>query len=187
MQYQPHIGEIQPIIEAMTAKYPQLYTRAQRAEAILLNGTFDFITGAWYVPSARDPEAAYRVEDQGCNCPDFANGAPVIDGRKLCKHRIAVDAFTAILTAHLNYYPSINVDFDFNVITQTGDHVCRCQELADASVVFERSHDAAKFSKWLHTVPAVRIPVEILTDWTPDTENGGIFFINPQTGELQNV
>lgn len=187
MQYHPHIGEMRPVIGAMTAKYPQLHTRAQRAEAILLNGEFNFVTGDWIVPSQRDENAAYFVKESGCNCPDFANGAPVIDGRKLCKHRLAIDAYVAILTAHLNYYPSLNVDIDFNVISQTGEHVCRCQELADGSLVFERSHDAAKFGEWLKTAPAVRIPVEMLPELCPDTENGGIFFVTPKTGELQNV
>jgi len=61
--------------------------RMERALALVLNGNVHVDGEAISVTSSTDASKSYAIDGHDCTCPD--SRAPVIAGRKACKHQIA--------------------------------------------------------------------------------------------------
>ena len=117
MLYQPTTFEVDTYINALIKVHPQTTSRAKKAREILLSGMLLFKQehGSWGVLSrgkARNGRQHIYTVGSKCTCPDFTGtgqkyskgygAAPVVRGRKLCKHRIAALVYQEILRKHLN-------------------------------------------------------------------------------------
>ncbi|MBV7333470.1 hypothetical protein KFU94_35595 [Chloroflexi bacterium TSY] len=162
MLYHPHLGEIRPLMDQLCDKWPQLYTRAQRAEQILLNHDIVWCDGHWGVHS-QSKDRLYIQEEGLCPCPDHSRDAPLIEDRRFCKHRIAVAAYLWILRQHLNEQPALNLTADMQLIDPHGVHVCQARIDADGHLKFESCANAHKFSRWLCSQPLLRLEVQSQT------------------------
>lgn len=133
MLYHPHLGEIRPLIQHTINKWPNLKSRCQSAEMILLNNdirdraSFSALID-WQVksqavrqafgsraqaeahgPDAELVEAWYHIVPQGkhytCGCYDHLAGkGNRAAGRVFCKHTIAWLAYKEILVKRLNHH-----------------------------------------------------------------------------------
>jgi len=139
--YQPHIGEVFPLMQSLRQKYiaiSGLPQRAVKAEQILLNGGIRWLDG-WHVTSQSDLSLAYRVNGK-CECKDRGVhiGDDSIKNNVFCKHRFAVSCYNQILDRHMNTVADfIDLEEKFNCLW-TGQKF---------SFTTERS--IFEFSQWL--------------------------------------
>lgn len=82
---------LQAAIDAAAAAFadnPAVLSRLSRAaELVRAGAVVDLGAGQWAVTGSTG--TVYHVNGD-CNCKDCQNGAPVVAGRKICKHRLAV-------------------------------------------------------------------------------------------------
>ena len=86
------LAELARLVADATEKAPELGTRPEKAAIILLAGKVASIAADAYEVVNSDGDGAYRVDHavDTCDCPDYTHRAPVVNGAKLCKHRLAV-------------------------------------------------------------------------------------------------
>jgi hypothetical protein len=86
------VNELARLVADATQKAPELGTRPEKAAIILLAGKVAPIAANAYEVVNSDGDGAYRVDHAAgtCDCPDYTHRAPVVNGAKLCKHRLAV-------------------------------------------------------------------------------------------------
>jgi hypothetical protein len=86
------LAELARLVADAIAKAPELGTRSEKTAVILLAGKVAPLAGDAYEVVNSDGDGAYRVDHAAgtCDCPDYTHRAPVVNGAKLCKHRLAV-------------------------------------------------------------------------------------------------
>lgn len=102
-QAQPH--EIKPLMQRGRLAWPHMAKAIDKAEQLLLTHAISATEDHFIVDSQANPAYTYRVRtDQAyrsCGCPSYATGSYVANGRKFCKHLMAVGAYIEILRDHL--------------------------------------------------------------------------------------
>lgn len=160
MLYHPHLGEIRPLMDRLYDKWPQLHSRAVKAEQIILNGHIIWQDEAWGIRSQADDRVLYPQDRYTCPCPDYVRGAPVIAGHQFCKHKIALTIYRLILRQHLNEQPDLNLDGDLRVIDDHGVYVCQARIDDSEHLRFQSDISAYNFSCWLYTRPLLRLDIQ---------------------------
>ena len=86
------LADLAALVARAAGHGPELAARAEKAAAILLSGKVAEVAPDLYeVVSSAGADAYVVMHDLGmCPCPDFRHRAPVVNGAKLCKHRLAV-------------------------------------------------------------------------------------------------
>jgi hypothetical protein len=106
--YQPSDAEITPLLAAACTRWPQLISRIDRAQEILLSGGISLEPVAWekrnvpywQIASQSKADGSYIIPgSMGCHCPDRA---PSIGERRFCKHTIVLACYLRILRNKLN-------------------------------------------------------------------------------------
>jgi hypothetical protein len=106
--YQPTHAEVQCLFMKARTAWPQISSRLDKAQDILLSGGIGVDPVAWQLRNAVQWRIAsqstsatytYIIVSGHCACADRA---PVVNGRKVCKHAITVEAYRRILRDKLN-------------------------------------------------------------------------------------
>jgi hypothetical protein len=80
------------LVHKVIDRWPDLETRAYRAAELVRRGRVTrSADGSFNVKSQSNPRGSYRVDSEAgtCTCPDYPK-APQVNGRPMCKHRMAV-------------------------------------------------------------------------------------------------
>lgn len=103
MLYEPLLEEIQPLMQRAAARWPHLASRVAKAEQLLVER--NLTAGATWMVYSQSGRGCYTVHTdatpRGCTCYDYEATAPYAEGRKFCKHLIAVSAYVEIIRCHL--------------------------------------------------------------------------------------
>ena len=105
--YQPTPAEITPLMQRARTAWPHMADAVDRAAAILLAGSITTSGSHFLVDSQSNPTQIYSVETTSqnrrasCTCTNFETGGYIADGRRFCKHTIAVVAYIEILRQQL--------------------------------------------------------------------------------------
>jgi hypothetical protein len=104
--YNPTGAEILGVTASAKRRHPHMATRIDKAQAILTAG-LQLEPVAWEVRNvarwriaSQSHGGAYIVNGQCCPCQD--SRAPHVGHERRCKHSIAVNFYTKILTNHFN-------------------------------------------------------------------------------------
>lgn len=95
----PPAFTVQLYTRQLTEKHGQIAgatARIEKAAAILIAGDVTRDGSQFFVASSKGDGTGYHV-GSGCECADYANGAPQIGSRRYCKHKLAV----AMLKRHI--------------------------------------------------------------------------------------
>ena len=105
--YQPTPDEITPLMQRARTAWPHMAEAVDRAEALLLANSISTGPDSFFVDSQSNPAQIYKVHTEGqnrranCSCTSFEVGGYIADGRRFCKHTIAVVAYIEILRQQL--------------------------------------------------------------------------------------
>lgn len=88
--YSTTLSDLSTLVARAIRQHPELEERCIRAAGILLLGRVRHIGADMYEALGAD-DARYAVDQlaETCECRDFQHRAPVVNGSKCCKHRIA--------------------------------------------------------------------------------------------------
>lgn len=186
MLYSPGFHEIRPLIQRTMDKHPHLKSRAEKAEALLLNFDLRYLDG-WQVHSQSEENEWYAVNYAGCSCYDHMHGKRnQVDGRTFCKHKIALLAYDEILRNDLNkrivgnlkfrqerITASHNPDRDLlldteqqpQIVTFKADHkfprsICRVRVGQNGSYYFGNEACMHEYAAWLYDADPLPVTPE---------------------------
>lgn len=167
MYYIPTTEEIDRQSANALESYPQLFARTERAKEIIQNRQLHYIknpVGLWTCKSAAAARKGklYFLQSGKCTCRDYSEegawSAPIINGRKFCKHVIAMDLLREcfheilndIIASDNSAIPALLRYDGMNIIDRpTGRAICRAKQTREYGLRFLRPLDIHFFGKWL--------------------------------------
>jgi hypothetical protein len=172
--YTPAPHELIPLAQRAKRAFGDQAPLVDRAVHLISQGHLEFSSKAgWICRSAGHPAQIYHVSRATCTCPYFSTGGSVLQGRRFCKHKIALLTYEQVLLRHLNQRLAGNTRFGHErafaqaapharliLVDNTGriatypDHnqapqaVCRIG-YSRRGLIFATERDIYRFAHWL--------------------------------------